>query len=88
MTPRCRKLLDKARRNPQGLRFDELKRLCECAGMRLARVNGSHFIYRLENPAPVTVSIQENKTGKAKPYQVRQVLQHIEVLGLDMEGES
>jgi len=41
------------------------------------RVKGSHFIYRLEAPF-FLISIQKTKDGKAKPYQVRQLLDFIE----------
>jgi hypothetical protein len=50
MNARCFQLLQKARNNPTGLRFAELRRLCRCAGMTLDRTHGSHFIYRLERP--------------------------------------
>lgn len=76
------KLLDKARNNPAGLRFSELRRLCEEIGMVLDRVHGSHFIYKHYNP-PFTISIQETKDGKAKPYQVRQLLAFVDRYDLD-----
>ena len=81
MTSGCRKLLRKARKIPAGLRFQELCRLCECADMKLDRTRGSHFIYRRENP-PCLVSIQKMPDGKAKAYQVRQVVNFIEEFDL------
>jgi hypothetical protein len=41
------------------------------------RVKGSHFIYKLEEPF-FLISIQRMKDEKAKPYQVRQLLDFIE----------
>jgi len=41
------------------------------------RVKGSHFIYKLKDPFYL-ISIQNMKDGKAKPYQVRQLLDFIE----------
>lgn len=79
------KLLAKARANPSGLRFSELSKLCELAGMTHRGTSGSHKVYvhpSGERPIP----IQQSKDGSAKDYQVRQVLQLIEDLGL--EGEE
>ncbi len=77
MNRKCYRLYEKAKSNPKGLRFPELKTLCECNGMICDRVKGSHFIYRLEEPF-FLISIQRMKDGKAKPYQVRQLLDFIE----------
>jgi len=41
------------------------------------RTKGSHFIYLLDDPF-FLISIQRMKDGKAKPYQVRQLLDFIE----------
>lgn len=41
------------------------------------RTGGSHFIYKLEDPFYL-LSIQKTKDGKAKAYQVRQILDFIE----------
>ncbi len=67
------KLIQKARNNPYGLRFTELQTLCEIAGMRMDRSNGSHFVYVRENPT-YTYPIQEGKNGEAKYYQVIDIL--------------
>jgi len=82
LTHRCLELLDKARNNPTGLRFSELGRLCRCIGMILDRAAGSHLIYKLERPF-FLLSIQRTRDGKAKPYQVRQLIDFIEENGLD-----
>ena len=77
MNKKCYRLYEKAKANPKGLRFSELKILCECIGMICDRTKGSHFIYRLDDPFYL-ISIQRMKDGKAKPYQVRQLLDFIE----------
>ncbi len=84
VTNRCQELLAAAKNNPAGLRFAELQRLCECVGMTLDRTKGSHFIYHHENPS-FSLSIQETRDGKAKPYQVRELLALIEKHNLDTE---
>jgi len=74
---KTRELFEKAKRNPKGLRFSELQRLCKGIGMMHARTKGSHLIYTMEG-LPLPISIQKTKDGKAKPFQVRQVLAFIE----------
>jgi hypothetical protein len=81
LTRKCFELLEKARNNPKGLRFTEILRLCECMGMIKGRTEDSHFIYKLEHP--FFLSIQKMKDGKAKAYQVRQLIDFIEEHGLD-----
>ena len=77
MKKKCYRLYEKAIANPKGLRFHEFKALCECIGMTCDRTKGSHFIYRRESPFYL-ISIQRMEDGKAKPYQVRQLLDFIE----------
>jgi len=77
LNKRCYRLYEKAKTNPKGLRFPELKTLLECMGMTCDRIKGSHFIYKLEGPF-FLISIQRMKDGRAKPYQVRQILNFIE----------
>lgn len=80
------KLFAKARRNPNGLRFGDLRTLCEGVGMDLRAVNGSHHVYT--HPlAGRPISIQECKGGGAKGYQVKQVVAVIEDNGLMDERE-
>lgn len=77
----CDKLLEKARRSPANLRFDELCQLAECYGFVQARTKGSHRIYKRPGWRGV-LTFQDDK-GKAKPYQVRQLLQVIESISDD-----
>lgn len=88
MTKRCRELLDNARHHPLGLRFTELCRLCECVGMACVRSRGSHRIYRRASAPTFSLSVQEGKHGEAKPYQVRELLELIDLHGLEGEGTS
>ena len=52
----------------------------------LRRTTGSHHIY-VHPEVPQAVNIQE-VGGKAKPYQVRQVVRLIERYNLSLEGAS
>lgn len=67
------------RNNPKGARFADLAKVCDAyfGKPRLAR--GSHRVYRTPWPGDPRVNIQDDG-GKAKPYQVRQVLRAIEKL--------
>lgn len=69
------KLLAKARANPKGLSFAELERLLTHSGFVLARQSSSHRIWL--SPAHRAIPIQPDR-GRAKAYQVVQVLRLIE----------
>lgn len=71
LSGRCEKLLSKARVNPRGLRFAEARRLAQCLGLRLTRVRGSHFVYE---GAGYFANLQPERDGRAKSYQVLQLL--------------
>ena len=80
---RNRKLLEKALRNPQGLRCEELKKLAQAFGFRLDRVKGSHHIFNRPG-IPELLNLQDC-AGKAKAYQVRQLLKLVELHNLPLE---
>ena len=69
---RADKLLEKARRNPGGLRFSEFETLLGRCNWMLDRQRGSHRIWISTKGARLPV--QEGKSGKAKGYQVGQFL--------------
>ena len=80
---RYERLLAKAKRNPAGLRLEELCRLAEHAGFEFVRQRGSHRIYR-HHGLGGTLSVQDFR-GEAKPYQVRQLISVIEEIE-DFDG--
>ena len=80
-------ILDRARRAPASLAFRELCRLVESAGYQLARIQGSHRIYVHENRPDLPLINLQGRSGKAKPYQVRQVLQIVDDNGLMEDGK-
>jgi predicted RNA binding protein YcfA (HicA-like mRNA interferase family) len=54
------------------------------SGFALKRTRGSHHI--LINPSlPDALNLQPGPSGKAKPYQVRQLVNLVESYGLDLE---
>lgn len=82
----ARKLLAHALRNPQGLRFEEACRLAEAFGFRQSRTKGSHTIF--SRPGVRAIITLQNCGGKAKAYQVRQMLKLMEELQLTLGVEE
>ncbi len=67
------------RAQPASVRFAELKKVCDAHFGKPRQAGSSHAVYRTPWPGDPRVNIQ-NAKGKAKPYQVRQVLWAIEQL--------
>lgn len=78
-----RKLLRRLLASPANARFEDVCRLVEAFGFRLARVSGSHHIF-VHPAVPELVNLQE-VGGEAKPYQVRQFLRLVERYRLTLE---
>lgn len=65
------------RNNPRGVRFADLCRVCDHFFGQPRRRGTSHRIYKTPWLGDPRVNIQDDR-GKAKVYQVRQVLKAIE----------
>ena len=72
-------ILVRMRRNPRGIRFSELSKVCEHYFGEPRQRGSSHRIFRTPWKGDPRVNIQNDK-GLAKPYQVRQVLEAIDRL--------
>ncbi len=73
------KILEQLRKEPANVRFADLRKVCE-SFFGEPRQNGtSHLIFKTPWQGDPRINIQE-AGGKAKPYQVRQVLQAIDKL--------
>ena len=68
------KLLEKARRNPQGLQFSEFESLLSLSNWQFKRQTGSHRFWY--SPERYRLSIQPRKDGKAKNDRVKQFLEY------------
>lgn len=77
------KLLRKLLSGSKNIRFSEVKTCAEAFGFHLDRIESSHHIYKHPNVMEL-VNLQ-NVKGKAKPYQIRQLLHIIEQYNLKME---
>ena len=72
------KTLERVRRNPRNVRFDDLRKICD-RYFGLPRRRGSHLIYRTPWQGEPRINIQSSR-NMAKPYHVRQVLKAIDKL--------
>lgn len=73
------KMVEQMRVNPKDVKFDDLCQVCDYY-FGEPRTKGSHRIYKMPWQGDPRINIQ-NDSGKAKAYQVRQVLLAIERLG-------
>ena len=80
-------VLEAMRRNPKGIRFNDLCRICDFYFGAPRQRGSSHRVYRTPWPGDPRVNIQEDK-GFAKAYQVRQVVKAIDKLGAENETEG
>jgi predicted RNA binding protein YcfA (HicA-like mRNA interferase family) len=67
----------------QNVAFSDLTNLVEGFGFNLDRISGSHHIYS-HTGIPELINLQ-NVKGKAKPYQIWQLLKLIERYNLKLE---
>lgn len=78
-----KKLLKKLLSASKNIRFSEAKSCAEMFGFELDRISGSHHIF-VHPTIPELINLQDVK-GKAKPYQVKQLLKIIERHNLKLE---
>ncbi len=69
------------RRDAKSVKFKDLAKVCKEYFGEPRHEGGSHQIFKTPWPGDPRVNIQD-KTGMAKPYQVKQVLNAIEKLAL------
>jgi len=77
--PRIDDILAQMKRNPQDVRFADLCKICEEFFGKPRNSASSHRIYRTPWQGDPRINIQNFK-GKAKAYQVKQVLSAIKKL--------
>jgi hypothetical protein len=82
-------MLADARNNPRAVRFNDALRIAETY-FGSPRRSGSHHVFRMPWPGDPRVNLQEAPDGKAKAYQVRQLLAAVERLEMMRveEGED
>jgi hypothetical protein len=71
------KILQDMKANPKGVRFNDLKKVCSYYFGKPRQSGSSHCVYKTPWPGDARVNIQNHK-GRAKPYQIKQVLLAVE----------
>ncbi len=72
-------ILARMKNNPMDIKFIDLCRICDHYFGNARQKSGSHRVYKMPWKGDPRVNIQNHK-GKAKAYQVKQVLLAIELL--------
>ncbi len=73
-------LVEQLRHNPSNVKFIDLTKVCEHYLGEPRQQGTSHQVYKTPWIGDPRINIQRDKGGKAKSYQVRQVLQAIDKL--------
>ena len=73
------KILQRMSEQPSGVRFEDLKKVCEHFFGQARQSGTSHAVFKMPWSGDPRVNIQNDK-GKAKAYQVRQVMAAIDRL--------
>ena len=84
---RIAKIVSMMKSNPQDIRFSDLCLVCDHYFGPARHKGGSHRIYKTPWQGNPRINIQNDK-GKAKTYQVKQVLTAIEILEVNHGPEK
>jgi hypothetical protein len=76
-------IVEQMRRSPAAIRYADLFKVCVFYFGQPRQTGSSHAIFKTPWPGDPRVNIQ-NARGKAKPYQVRQVLLALDRLDLSL----
>lgn len=74
------KILEQMQLEPANVRFADLQKVCQTYFGKPRNSGGSHWVFKTPWQGDPRINIQNDK-GKAKAYQVKQVLLAIERLG-------
>ena len=81
------KLLKQIKDNPKEVQFSDLCKICKHYFGKPRQSGSSHRIYKTPWQGDPRVNIQ-NKKGKAKAYQVKQVLKAIERMEVEHDSKK
>jgi predicted RNA binding protein YcfA (HicA-like mRNA interferase family) len=70
----------------QNVRFSDFEKLLEETGWAMDRREGSHRVFRHPR-VPERLSVQPDRNGQAKPYQIREFRRYVEDYDLSQEGQ-
>ena len=85
--PAIHEILSNMRRNPKGIPFTDLCKVCDHFFGEARQKRSSHRIYKTPWHGDPRVNIQDDK-GMAKIYQVKQVLKAIDRLEVEKNAEE
>ena len=72
-------LIEQMRNNPKNIRFSDLVKVCEQYFGEPRQTGGSHTVFKTPWQGDTRINLQDDG-GKAKPYQVKQVLAALDKL--------
>ena len=72
-------LIEQMRKNPKNIRFVDLIKVCKHYFGEPRQTGGSHTVFKTPWHGDPRINLQ-NDGGKAKPYQVKQVLSALDKL--------
>ena len=75
-------ILKQMKQNPNNVRFADLCKICDLYFGQARQKSSSHRVYKTQWQGDPRVNIQ-NQKGKAKSYQVKQVLKAIDRVEVD-----
>ena len=81
---RKQKLYQRIINNQHNIKFSDLITVINAFGFELDRITGSHHIYKHPKLNDDFLSLQPDKNGQAKPYQIKQFLSLVEEYNLRM----
>jgi len=84
---KIKEILAIMRRNPKGVNFNDLCKVCDHYFGDPRQTGGSHRVYKTPWQGDPRINIQTDK-GMAKAYQVKQVLKAIERLEVKEDVEE
>jgi len=74
--PKVEDILLQMKKNPKGVRYSDLCKVCDSYFGNARQTSSSHRVYKTPWQGDPRINIQNHK-GKAKVYQIRQVLMAI-----------
>ena len=80
MSTSIKKILKQMEESPGNVRFEDLCKVCDHYFGECRQKSTSHRVYKTPWQGDPRVNIQKGKDGKAKAYQVRQVVKAIDKL--------
>ena len=75
-------LIEAAKENPKNFRYTDLCKICDFYFGKARQKSTSHRIYKMPWKGDPRINIQE-KSGKAKAYQVKQVIKALKRLEVE-----